>query len=62
MANNKMLIIPMSEVPPKEVFKQVEAQLHRLIKVVKKYPQKDDNIEFLEKGLSFIESLSWRIK
>lgn len=59
---SKVLIIPISDVPHKDVFKQVEMQLHRLLKIVKKYPQKDDNINYLEEGLAFIENISWRLK
>jgi len=57
----KMVIIPVSEIPTKEVFSQVEMQLHRLIKIIGKYPQKDDNIEYMKEGLKFIEFLSWKI-
>ena len=58
----KTLIIPMSEVPNKEVFDQIEMQLHRILKIVKKYPASTDNAEHLKEGLKFIESVSWRLK
>jgi hypothetical protein len=61
MSSGNKIILLKSDVPSKESLKQLEMQIHRILSIIKKYPNKDDNPELLHEALKFIESLSWRL-
>lgn len=62
MSDKKTIVIYKQDIPSIEAMIETTRHLNKLIEIIKKYPQKGDNVENIKNVLVFLESVVWKIK